>query len=498
MESTARDPQLPDAATERRFPTSRSLAWIEAVLLVYFGLRLLFLAASISPYVPPDEVTHFGICRIFSRVLFLPDNSPASYQYGLVTNVPWLYYWIMGKLLHLNFFGISDLLFLRLLNIPLAFGTIYYALRMLRLFSEDRPARILLLAAMTNTMMFSFLSASVSYDNLTNLLAAMAVYYLLAFFRKGRGNLLALSVLCQLAGCLAKLTLLPLVPILGILLVIHEARSLRTVPPALTGWFRNSGWRGMTLAAGIAVGLVLNVRLYGGNYYRFGTLAPGSLQVLPLEQALKYRLAARAYIFDRLKEGGISLDQAHRMTSIIKHPGDRESADYMIDNYAEAKAGRLKTMGLAEYFPLWVGRMAAGIFGIFGHLAIANEWPTIAPIAFLELLSLIAIVVRWRPREEGAIPAYLATIAGAYGFFLMYEVNYLDYLDSKAFYTSLQGRYIFPVIGPLYVLTSYYLLRLFRRTGGRMAVLWMAVFIYVLCDFPFFWANVSPEWYGRP
>jgi len=142
--------------------------------------------------------------------------------------------------------------------------------------------------------------------------------------------------------------------------------------------------------------------------------------------------------------------------------------------------------------------MAAGVFGIFGHLVIPNQWPTIAPLALLAVLSLLALIVRWRPRDVGGFPAYLAVIAGFYGFFLMYKVNYQDYLESGAPYVALQGRYIFPVIGPIYVLSSYYLMRLFKGKGARLGVLGLAVCIFMVCDFPFFMAASSPEWYSLP
>ena len=206
------------------------LKWSTAILLAYFGIRLVYFALNISAFVPPDEVTHAGICTVFSKVFLLPDNAPETYEFGLVTNIPWLYYWTMGKLLHLNFVGLPDLVFLRLLNIPLAFGTVYFARRSLLLLTDDRLTQLLLVVAMTNTAMFSLMSASVSYDNLTNLFAAMAVCYLLAFFKKRSGSLLAAAFLVQLAGCLTKITFLPLVLVLNLLLVIHEARKLYSLP----------------------------------------------------------------------------------------------------------------------------------------------------------------------------------------------------------------------------------------------------------------------------
>src|ERR1700690_117612 len=98
--------------SKKIFPSARQLRWSVTLLLVYFGLRLVFFSSTVSPYVPPDEHTHFEISRIFSKISFLPENARETYEYGLVTNIPYLYYWIMGRLLNLNFFGIPDLLFL--------------------------------------------------------------------------------------------------------------------------------------------------------------------------------------------------------------------------------------------------------------------------------------------------------------------------------------------------------------------------------------------------
>lgn len=466
--------------------------------MLYFGLRLLFLATSISPFIPPDEVTHFGICSIFSTVPFLPENSPESYQYGLVTNIPWLYYWIMGKLLALNFTGISDLVFLRLLNIPLAFAFVFYVWRTLRLVTDDRLTQILLVVAMTNTMMLTFLSAFVSYDNLTNLLAAMSVYYLLAFFKTRSAATLAASFVCQLAGCLTKITFLPLIPVLSSVLIIHEIKNIPRLPSALVTCFRGDMWRSSIVALALLSGLALNIQLYGGNYSNYGTITLETTDVLPLESALQYRLTARGYVFKLFKEGRVSKTQALEMTSRIDHPGDRADAVFMIENYAKFKNGEIRFMGLPEYIPLWTERMAAGIFGVFGHLQIANYWPTIAPISLLAVLTFLAFLIRWRPWDAAWFPSYLMVIAGFYTIFLMYRFNYQEYLDNGTPYVALQGRYIFPVIGPIYVLSSYYLMRLFKVRAARVAIFGLAAFIFIMSDFPLFLARITPEWSHWP
>lgn len=497
QQSTAYAPAL--ESNSEGFPSPRHFRWIVTLLLAYFGARLLFFVLQISPAVPPDETTHFGICTIFSRVFLFPVNSSESYQYGLVTNIPWLYYWIMGKLLALNFFGISDLVFLRLLNIPLAFAFVGYVLRTLRLLTDDRLSQMLLVVAMTNTMMLSFLSAFVSYDNLTNLLAAMAIYYLLAFFSERSGALLAASILCQLAGSLTKITFLPLVLILAIVLFVHEARNIRIFPAAFKTYLRISGRRGLGLMLVLLFFLALNIQLYGGNYLRYNALTPVITDVLSRDNAMQYRLAAKAYIFNLFREERITKEQALAMTARISHPVDRANAVYLIENYAEFKKSGFRTYGLLTYIPWWLERMAAGIFGIFAHLVMPNYGWTVVPIAFLAGVTGIAFLVRWRPwKAEERLSAYLAVIAGFYGVFLLYAVNYREYLGTGLPDEAVHGRYIFPVIGPIYLLSSLYLLRLCKGRLIRLGIFAASAFIFIVSDFPLFLCRVTPEWFVWP
>jgi hypothetical protein len=481
--------------SEETFPSARQFKWILTCLLVYFGLQLIFFAGTISPYVPPDEHTHFELSRIFSKVFFLPQNSPETYEYGLVTNIPWLYYWTMGKLLPLNVVGMPDLLFLRFLNIPFAFGTLWYAWRTIRLLTDDRLSPVLMIVAMTNTIMFSFLSAFVSYDNLTNLLAAMAVYYLLAFFKNRSGDLLAASFLCQISGALTKTAFLPLVLVLNILLVTHEFKNIRLLPGALQGYFKAAGWQRWCLVLVVFLGLALNIHLYGGNYLHYGDVAPEMSDVLSPDKAMQNRLAARSMIFSQFKEGRVSKEEALAMASQINHPGDRADTIYTIENYIALKNSRVELLGPLAYMIFWVQQMSAGIFGIFGHIQMANRGPTSWPFAALCALTIISILVRWRPSDAEWLPTCLMTIVAFYGLFLLYGVNYHGYLSTGALGLGLQGRYIFPVLGPLYIVSSYYLLRLFRSGYLRTGVLATACIIFIASDFPYFLFHVTPEWF---
>lgn len=478
-----------------RFPSSRHLTWIVMAFLGYFGARLLFFAINISPSVPPDEVTHFGVCTIFSKVFLLPENSPDSYQYGLVTNIPWLYYWIMGKLLALNIFGMSDLVFLRILNIPIAFATVYYARRLVRLLTEDRLTEMLVVVAMTNTLMFSFLSASVSYDNLATLLAGMAIYYLSAFFTERSVNSAALMLLSLLAGCLTKITFLPLAVILAVLFVVREVRNIGGVPSAVKDYFRLSCRRGVVLLAGIVIGLMLNIQLYGGNYLHYGTANPAVEVVLPLEKAMQYRLTARNHIFNLFKQGKITVEQAREMATQITHPGDREDAITMVENYAYLQQAGGKPLGPVPYTAMWILQMLSTSFGIKAHIGMPNHGFSFIPLTVLVLFVLTSFAVRWRPWDLNWLPASLIGVSVCYAAFLLTRINYPNYLDSKDIVLTVAGRYIFPVMGAVYAVSCLYLMRLFRGDKGRLALAAFAALVLVYSDFPFFLSNATPEWY---
>ncbi len=477
------------------FIPASTLGWATRVLLVYFAVRLVFFAVNISAFVPPDEVTHAGLCTAFSKTFLLPVNSPETYQLGLVTNIPWLYYWIMGKILHLNIFGLPDLVFLRILNIPFAFGTVWYGVRLLGLLTDNRLTKLLLIIVLTNTSMFTFLSASVSYDNLTNLLAAMSIYYLFAFFRERSGGLLATSFFCQMAGSLTKVTFLPLVLVLSVLLLIYEWRNLASFPGAVRHCFHVSPRRASLAVVMLLVAAGLNLQLYAGNYIRYGTLNPSMPTVLSPEKAMNYRLEARGMIFNQYKEGKISYMDALILTGEIKHPGDKADTFYLLMNYENLKRNPQLWLGPLQYLKVWFVNMVSTVFGIKAHLIMVKDLRYLVPLYVVMLLSLFGFIVRWRPGKSGWMPLSLVTVAVFYAGFLLYRINYDTYLNYGAPGLTLYGRYLFPVLAPFCVLLCHYLLLLFRRDRIRWWLVFSTSLLFISYDFPWFLMHATPEWY---
>ena len=469
--------------------------WATRVLFGYFVARLIFFALSISSFVPPDEVTQAGLCQVFSKVLLLPANTPETYQFGLVTNTPWLYPWTMGKLLHLNLFGLPDLVFLRLLNIPLALGTVWYALRTLRLMSRDPLARLLLLVVLTNTAMFSLLSAAVSYDNLAILLSTMAIYYTLAFFRYRTGVLLGASLLCQLTGCLTKVTFLPLAAVLGALLAVFAVCQFRAFLAALRGYFGSGGRSWLQLLL-ILAAFGLNLQLYAGNMTQYGSLSPTPATVLSAGHALQYRIAERENIFSLYQSGQISYMEALQMAGEIRHVGDKSDTFYLLMSYENLKAHPSLWMGPRDYVKVWFVIMAGSVFGIKAHLPMYKSFSFMVPIYLVLALSLAGIVLRWRPRDGGWLAASLLAVAGFYTGVLLVKVNYPAYQYYGNPGIATQGRYLLIVFAPLCLLASLYLARLFRAERVRLGLVLATALLFLAYDFPWFLAHATPEWYS--
>jgi hypothetical protein len=323
----------------------------------------------------------------------------------------------------------------------------------------------------------------------------MAIYYLFAFFKERSVYDLALSILSILAGCLTKITFLPLAVMLGILFVLHEIRYISKLPSALKEYFKVSGRLTIVVPAGLIVGIVLNVQLYGGNYNNFGTINPGVEDVLNFEKAMQYRLTARNHIFKLFRQGEITIEQAMELAKKITHPGDREDAVSLVENYAYLQAVGFKPLGPLPYTALWIQQMLSTSFGIKAHISMPNHGFSFIPLTLLILCLLTAYVVRWRPWDLNWLPASLMGISFCYAAFLVIKINYPNYLDSWDIVLTVAGRYIFPVMGPVNAVSSLYLMRLFKEEKGRLVLAAVAALILITSDFPFFLSNATPAWY---
>jgi hypothetical protein len=469
--------------------------WVVGLLLAWFAARLVFLALRLHPMVPPDEVTHFGRCLAYSKVLLIPDNSPETLVHGLVNHRPYLYYWLMGKLLNLNVFPESDLGFLRLANAAMGLLTVVYGYRWMCRMTDNPLVRVLFVVLITNTLMFTGVSAAVSYDNLANLLAAMAVYYLFAFFEGRRPESLAVFALVLLAGALTKRTFLPLGFIMLAVLALRERRALPTAHRHLLDFARSlkpPEWRRPALCVLLGLGLALNLGLYGGNWLRYEKLVPGFDQVVGFEGAMKNRIFARDFVTREFRQGRLSYDQALRMTEKIKHRGDRGDAKILL---RAAQLPDSALIGPVAYVSAWSQQMLLGIVGYWGHRQALKNHDQMLPYFAILALAGVLFIRKWRQEEARGYTGWAALIGFGYAMVLIWLVNYPSYLETRFVQLAVQGRYVFPVLVPLWGLLAHTLLVYWPRRA-QVAITLVVAGVFLYGDSPFFLANTDGRWFS--
>jgi hypothetical protein len=477
----------------------RALAWTTgrgavAFLLLYFLVRCCVLAFLVPPGVPPDEVAHFGRAEVYAQSTLIPDDSPQTHHLGAFTGQPPLYYALMGVLLRSNATPLDDLVFLRLWNVILGLLTVLTAWRCARLITPDPMSRVLSLLLVSNTLMFTGLSASVSYDNLTNLLAALAIAQLLAFFTGRSGAHLLGFGLAVLAGCLTKLAFLPLAAILVAVLLYRERHALRNAPARCIAWLRAGRATRALAAAACAALLVANLSLYGGNLLRFGTIAPRADQVLGLEGALRNHIFARSWIVGQFRSGKLGFDDARNRARQIDHPGNRRMALRLLaqEHGRRQRGDEVERLGPLAYAASWSLLMVERSVGYVGHRRVMKTRLSLIPYQALLLFAAFVFARRVASRTDKGlyIPAFIGL---AYAAVLIWFVNYPVYLRSGVLDIGLQGRYVFPVMAPLWCLAAHcYLTGL--PAGLRPTAFALAGAVFLYGDLPWLLLAAPAGW----
>ncbi len=425
-------------------------------ILLLFATKLCFLAASVNTAIPPDEQDRIETIRLYSRHpgLVLPDTP--SYHLGVLSRRPFLYFWVMGRLLHLNVF-FPDFLFLRLVNIFLALGTVIFARRFFDQLCDDKAVALFACFVLTHIPMFSFLNAFVSYDNLVNLLAAACFFFLFRYIRDARPGDIFNVVALSLLGCLTKQSFLPLFLIFALIILMEGIRR-DGLPRFGRKYFETINARKIARALVLCFLLLLNVRLYGVNLLRYGKLIPACTQVLTYEQC-------------RQKENFRVYQELNRRTE---------------------KIPREEFLPPHLYFFGWAEGMQNGILGIFGHKLLFKSRAELFPYNIFFLIAFGLFLRNFRRWDKALLLSAAAAFVYIAALFLF--VNYRSYLKTAYIMAGLQGRYLFPVLFPLVFMFSRSLLYP-KNALWRGCVILLAGGIFFWGDLPYFLLNVPEYWY---
>jgi hypothetical protein len=455
--------------------------------LVYFAARAAYLAVRFDPRVPPDEFVHFGRCELYSKFFLLPKASLQTAPLGLIDSIPYLYYFISGKMLHLNIFGLPDLLFLRLFSVVLGVLTVVYGWLWIREFSKNRIVHVTFAAMVTNTLMFTAMCGSVSYDSMNNLLATATIYYLcLALKRPSANAYLGLGVSIA-AGTLTKTSFLPLALVVVLVLLIAKYRMLRAVPTALRELVMPFSSLRAAASALVVLLVALNVAHYGRNLALYGSVAPKAADVMTTAEIMKSPVHAREYILFGYRSGKLSLAQARLLAMSIPRAAVVRDVMYLLTMESQQKqlGSTFKPMSRWQYVVPWAQMIAKSSFGYLGHQSLLKGGWFITPYYAVFGLALILIIAEAVRGRVGMIHIYTLVVVLFYAGVLMQYVNYNAYTKWHFFVIALQGRFIFPVLVPLLGLTVHYSLNPWPRVVQIPLACTMSV-LFILGDLPWF------------
>jgi len=422
--------------------------FILVVLLLVFTFYTVLIAVRLENGIIPDEPYRFEVSQHFAVTWGIPVDVPIAVYYGEnLRRNPYLGYWIFGRAL--NIYQLispfatdrQELVFLRLVNMIFALGTVLYGFFISKELIENKWWQLLPVFLMTNTLMFVFLSGGVSYDNPTNFVCAAGILYLIRSLKNKQFITNSIRwMIFILLGSLIKYSILPLVLIMFIVWIIFTIKNRKTIKVD-----QIKGIKPISMVVILAVLVILVVLLYGINLFKFQSFTPACQDTFSAEicEATPYAI----------RQQELGLPEKLSLLEAFKR-GYPEPIRYT--------------------FFTWIPEMIKRVFGIMAH---NNYFPISTSYFQIALLWIIFLAFRyWRNPEYTSI--------GLLGIFIAYALSliYINYNTELVFgfdkYVALQGRYIFPVLIIGYTLLTLTLIKVSNKlikygTLGLLVILFL-------------------------
>ena len=433
---------------------------IFGILILIFLIFTTYLVFNLKMGISPDSWYHLRVSQEYSKTLGIPENNENTYQWRDITNIPYLYFWINGRILNLNeiTFNFNQVILLRVFNILFSLGTVIATYLLSKQFIKNKYAQLLPVALLTNTLMFLSLSSSINYDNLGNMFAAFAIlFFVKSIKQKYDIKYLLLTILMLCLGALTKFTILPLAFILVILLVVDIFKNRK-------GWRINIKDKSLLLILPILLFGGLNLILFGNNILKHGELTPACEKTLTYEQCLTNGVFYR----DNITIPAVEVNVVEMIKS-----GER--------------------LDPIRYAGVWSWEMTKRVVSIMGDQSLYHS--NLVVSVFFSLLVITIFIGAFNWKKYNKETKYMVILTLFYLLVLMIVQNYDMYLKRSYPTLALQGRYMFPVISSFYVLLSIFWLKIGNRYL-KIGIIAVSLLLLILLSIPFYILNVDPTWFG--
>jgi len=393
-----------------------------AIILLIFLSFSVYMALNLKPGIIPDEPAHFAFSRHFSSTWGLPPDNADTFNLGIyIEQNPFLYYWINGRIINLIDLikpGATEwqtLVILRIINVIFATGTVLICFLLSKELIKHPWWQLIPVFLLTNTLMFVFLAAGVNYDNLANLLTmAGLLFFTQVFTREDFFINSSIWMIYISLGTLVKYTILPLALAMGIAWLIYIFIHRKEVFPV-----HFYGVKTLLLLLMLFTLFTGNFLIYGINLIRYEGLLPECEEIL-----LESQCALSP------------LEQRYQEKAIKPKMTIQESIE---KGYPNPFSYAVNT---------WVHNMLLRTFGMIGH----QSYFPLELVRYYKILFYSAVLMGlFFLKPKSALTYSLVGISIFYALVLLYS-NYNNELLYGFIHIGFQGRYIFPVIGPIFVL----------------------------------------------
>ncbi len=406
-----------------------------ASLLLVFIIGSLFIALNINTGIIPDEIGHFLFSKHYSTTIGIPEDTSETFKTGwLIWQNPFLYYWLMARVINFSTAiqpSITDLgllITLRVVNVLFATGTIIFCYLLSCEIIPKKWWRLLPVFILTNILMFVFLAGGVNYDNLANLLSMGAIYFFVLSIQKKKFiTNTSLSMIFIFTGTLVKYPLLPLA------LGLTSAWFVFIITQRKTLWPMRIERQHIVLLAILILLLAGNFAIYGINLIRYQAITPPCIATLTQSQCELNPYAIRYQ--EMAFKPKLTVAESVRM-------GFPSPIKYAL--YAWPYFILIRTLGVT-------GHQSYNPFQLMPYYQVLFYGAI--------LLSVINTLYHRRLNKTGL---YLFGIMSFY-LLTLFLHNYNSELIYGFQHISFQGRYIFPVIGIILVLFTRTLMNIPNR-----------------------------------
>ncbi len=431
-----------------------------SIILLIFLLFGLYILSNIRRGTAPDENYHINVSTFYSETLLIPENSEETHRFGDITRIPYLSFWLNARLINLNITGFQDFKILRVFNLfqsILGLIVIYFISKEV---INKKFYNLLPPFLFANTLMFAFLSASVNYDNLSNLFIFLTIYFFIKYFKTERSLFLLYLLIFQVLAIMTKFSVFPVIFIQLILLPVFIIRKskLKVVVKEVF-----SKYKILLFISFIVVGL--GITLYGGNMVRYGQVQVQCDRILDTEDCLKNAVYARDKDFGR--------------ATFSTYP-----------EFVEILDARVTPV---EYLFNWSMQMIKRVYGIFGHQRMLMDRYLVNLYFLLSLILVVNIFRKWSKKDF--LENNIIIMVLFYLFVLLVYQNFRTYFRYNVFDLALQGRYLFPVLPIIYLLMIRYLVEMKNKWLRGIIIFMLIIFFFYGC-IPFFFSNLTDTWFA--